>query len=163
MNRWIAIMSATALCACGGARTSPATDGATSKEGVYTFSAIIPLYEPGTSVTAQGTVSFFDDSLLVQTGPECTPYQPSERYKTPSTERVRIIHCGGASLQFDRQKPESAKWYTWVQVPKQRNVCVDYAPRPTGGGNTPRCLQYRPETYYVRQQRTGKVQIKRVN
>src|SRR5262245_31794717 len=106
MNRSIFVLACIAPIACGGARSSPASGSANTKEGVYTFSATIPLWQPGTSVTAQGTLSFFDDSLLVQTGPECTQYQPSERYRTPSTERVRIVYCSGASLQFDRTKPE---------------------------------------------------------
>ena len=163
MHRSILSLACIALGACGGARSKPATDAPNSKDGVYTFSAIVPLYQPGSSVTAEGTLSFFDDSLLVQTGPECRPAQPSERYQTPSSERYTTINCSGATLNFDRKDPEASKWTTWVQVPKQRNICVDYAPRPTGGGNTPRCLQWKPETYYVRQQRTGKVLVKRVN
>lgn len=162
MNRFVTIMSATMLCACGGARSAPSNDGTVSKEGVYEFSASIPTWQPGSSVQVKGTFSAFDDSVYVQTGPECVPYTPSERYRTPSTDRVTQIFCQGATLTFEKKNPTAVKWFSRVQVAKQRNTCVDYAPRPTAGGNTPRCLRWKPETYYVTQQRTGRVQVKRI-
>ena len=109
----------------------------------------------------KGTLSAFDDSLFVQTGPECRPVTWAERYRTPSTDRVATIYCDGATLTFEKKNPESARWSTRVQVPKQRNACVEYEPMGRGG-NRPRCIRYKPETYYTYEQRSGTIQVKRI-
>jgi hypothetical protein len=58
------------------------------------------------------------------------------------------LYCG-ASLSFDAEN-EVWKVGTMVQVPRQRNVCVQYRPRDPR--RQPRCIRSVPETYYVSEQ-----------
>lgn len=163
MNRSIVTLACIALGACGGARSSPSVE-AKSKDGFYEFSAAIPSSQQGEgTVRVQGTLSAFDDSLWVQTGSsECAVVPVPERYRTPSDKRVATVYCRtGARITFDRRDPTSARWYARVAVPKQRNTCVEYGPRPPTG-NRPNCLRWRPETYYTYEQRSGAVQVKRI-
>ena len=164
MNRSIVTLVCIALGACGGARSSPSVEGAKSKDGVYEFSAAVPATQQGEpTLRVNGTLSAFDDSLWVQPGSsECAAVTPSERYHTPSDDRVATVYCrGGARLTFDRRAPTSARWHMRVAVPKQRNTCAEYGPLPTNGNRKP-CIRWRTETYYTYEQRSGAVQVKRI-
>ena len=159
MNRWIALTSCAALNACGGSRSAPETD-AGSSGGLYEYSASIPGFQPGSTLRVTGSLTMIGDSLLVQPGSGCAVYRRSQSEIAPTSPGSAMVNCAGASLSFDARNLKSGRWFATVQVPRQRNVCVQYEPRDPA--RSPRCLRFRPETYYVREQRTGGVQIKRV-
>jgi hypothetical protein len=156
MQRWIAVTTCIALSACGSARRSAhsTTSPSVSNEGVYEYSATIPGYQPGKTLRVQGTLSVVGDSLFVQPDSGCVLYNPTVR-QAPG---AATINCGRASLNFDRRNLKSATWSGFVQVPKQRNSCVQYEPRDAA--RSPRCIRYRPETYYENQRRSGPVQLR---
>jgi hypothetical protein len=161
MNRPIALLICFAIAACGGARHTPSAASSGSNEGVYEFSATIPTRQPGQTLRISGTFSVVDDSLYVQHRNECYQVAPGASGLPPSTGTVATLYCGGALVTFDRRNPTSAKWVATVPVPKQRNVCAEYEPRPPTGNN-PRCIRQRVESYYTYEQRTGVVQVKRI-
>ena len=164
MNRSITVLACFVITGCGGARSAPSTTSSGSNDGVYEFSAVVPTTQQGTqravsTLRVTGTLSVVNDSLLVQPGPNC--YLGPYGAPGPATSRVETIYCGSATLTFDKRNPASARWSATVQVPKQRNACAQYETRPPTG-NSPRCIQYRVETYYVSERRTGAVQVKRI-
>ena len=160
MIRPIALLLSFAIAACGGARHAPSA-GSGSDEGVYEYSATIPTRQPGQTLRVSGTFSVLEDSLYVQHGNECYQVAPGTSGMAPSTGSVANLYCGSALVTFDRRNPTSAKWLATVPVPRQRNVCAEYEPRPPSGNN-PRCIRWRVESYYTYEQRTGVVQVKRI-
>jgi len=158
MDRWIAVTACIVTGACGGSRGAPSTESAASQEGIYEYSASIPGYQVGRTIRVRGTLSVVGDSLYVQPDSGCVLYQPTRPGQAPVRAGTATLNCGEASLNFDRRNLKSGQWFSYVQVPKQRNTCVQYEPRDPA--RSPRCLRSRPETYYERQQRTGVVQIK---
>lgn len=153
MNRWIALTSCGAAIACAGSRNAPATDASSpTAVGLYEYSATIPGYQPGSTLRVRGILTVVGDSLFVQSESGCPVYRRSQGSVT--------VHCG-ASLSFDARNLRSGRWVTMVQVPRQRNVCVQYEPRDPA--RQPRCIRSRPETYYVSEPRSGAVQIKRIS
>ena len=143
--------------ACTGSRRMPATDASTSEDGIYEYSASIPAFQIGKTIRVRGSLTVVGDSLFVQPDSGCAVYRPTTATQKPMPGIVSLT-CGEAGLNFDRRNLKSGRWYSYVQVPKQRNVCVQYEPRDPA--RTQRCLRSRPETYYERQPRSGVVQIK---
>ena len=153
VNRWIAVTSWVAVIACRGTRNAPETDVNSPTAGrVYEYSATIPGYQAGSNFRVSGSLTIVADSLFVQPESACQIHRRSQGSVT--------LYCG-VSLSFDARNMRSGRWVTMVQVPRQRNVCVQYEPRdPT---RQPRCIRSVPETYYVSEQRSGAVQIKRIS
>ena len=150
------LIACLAITGCGGAsRTAPATYSG-SDEGVYEYSASVP-YQAGKTIRVQDTLSVVGDSLYVQPDSGCYLYRPASG-QAPVRPGAATLNCGAASLNFDRRNLKSGTWFSVVQVPKQRNVCVQYEPRDPA--RSPRCLRWRPETYYESQRRTGVVQVR---
>jgi hypothetical protein len=137
MQQWIAVTTCIALSACGSARRSAhsTTSPSVSNEGVYEYSATIPGYQPGKTLRVQGTLSVVGDSLFVQPDSGCVLYNPTVRHAPGAA----TINCGRASLNFDRRNLKSATWSGFVQVPKQRNSCVQYE---TAASNTSLVTQH---------------------
>ena len=161
-NRWVALTSCAALIACGGARNAPETDDSSPvADRLYEYSASIPGYQPGSTFRVKGSLTVVGDSLFVQPGSGCTAYRRNQSGTESSSPGSVMVNCAGASLSFDARNMKSGRWITMVQVPRQRNVCVQYEPRDPA--RTQRCLRSRPETYYVREQRSGGVQIKLIS
>jgi hypothetical protein len=156
MMRRRVLVACLAITACGGASRSAPTTNAGSAEGVYEYSASVP-YQVGTTIRVHGTLSVVGDSLFVQPDSGCFLYRPAVG-QAPIRPGAATLTCGGASLKFDRRNLKSGTWYSVVQVPKQRNVCAQYEPRDAA--RSPRCLRWRPETYYESQRRTGVVQVR---
>jgi hypothetical protein len=153
------MIACVAITACGGAsRSVPSMSSASdSPEGVYEYSATIPGFQPGKTLRVQGTLSIVGDSLFVQPVSGCVLYRPAIG-QAPVRPGAATLNCGGASLHFDRRNLKSGTWYSVVQVPKQRNACVQYEPRDAA--RSPRCIRSRPETYYESQRKSGVVQIR---
>lgn len=158
--RALVLILALAGCASGGS-AGASREARGPVEGIYEFFANIPYAQTGTQSTlrVRGTISVVDDSVYVQPDASCVPASVDER-GVPN--RWLAFNCMGASLTFERSNPTAARWSSYVQVPRLRNVCVDYAPRPATG-NAPRCLQWRRETYYTRELRSGTIQVKRID
>jgi len=162
VNRWIHLTTCAALVACGGSRNAPETDpGSSAADAFYEYSASIPGYQPGSTLRVTGSLTMIGDSLFVQPGSGCSIYRRNESAIAATSPESATVNCAGASLSFDGRNLKSGRWFATVQVPKQRNVCVQYEPRDPA--RSPRCLRFRPETYYVREQRSGGVQIKRIS
>lgn len=154
------LIACVAITACGGgSRSTPSTASTSvSPEGVYEYLATIPGYQPGKTLIVQGTLSVVGDSLFVQPDSGCFLFRPMRVGQEPVRPGTATLTCGGASLNFDRRNLKSGTWYSFVQVPKQRNACVQYEPRDAA--RSPRCIRSRPETYYESQRRSGVVQIR---
>jgi hypothetical protein len=154
------LIACVAITACGGASRNAelTTSPSNSLEGVYQYSATIPGYQPGKTLRVQGTLTVVGDSLFVQPDSGCVLYQPTRVGQEPIRAGAATLNCGGASLNFTRRNLKSGTWYSVVQVPKQRNTCVQYEPRDAA--RSPRCIRSRPETYYESQRRSGVVQIR---
>ena len=156
MMRMRVLIACLAITACGGASRSASATNSGSEEGVYEYSASVP-YQAGKTIRVQGTLSVVGDSLFVQPDSGCYLYRPAAG-QAPVRPGAATLNCGGASLNFDRRNLKSGTWFSVVQVPKQRNVCAQYEPRDAA--RSPRCLRWRPETYYESQRRTGVVQVR---
>jgi len=156
------LITCVVIAACGGSsRGAPSTTlPSDSPEGVYEYSATIPGYQPGTTLRVQGTLSVVGDSLFVQPDSGCVLYRPTRVGQEQGRAGTATLNCGRASLNFDRRNLKSGTWSGLVQVPKQRNTCVQYEPRDAA--RSPRCIRSRPETYYENQRRSGVVQIKAI-
>lgn len=158
MHRRLVVLACGFACACAGSRGTPATDALMSEEGIYEYSASIPGYQIGRTIRVRGSLSVVGDSLFIQPDSGCVLYRPPTSAQGSVRAGTATLTCAEASLFFDRRNLKSGTWFSYVQVPKQRNVCVQYEPRDAA--RAPRCLRSRPETYYERQQRTGVVQIR---
>lgn len=156
MNGLIVLTSLATIVACGGSRNAPETGARPpTAEGLYEYSASIPGYQPGSTLRVKGSLRVAGDSLFAQPDSGCYIPQSAIAGTNPGSAAV---NCAGALLSFDARNMKSGRWIATVQVPKQRNVCVQYEPRDPA--RQPRCIRSRPETYYVREQRSGVVQIK---
>ena len=153
------VMSCLAAAACGGtSRSAPSTESAeASKEGVYEYSASIPGEQMGRTLRIRGTLVVLHDSMIVHPDSNCFV---SEVRKVLNTGGV-TLSCGRGitTVTFDQRNPTGATWVGWVQVPKQRNACVEYR---INEARRQVCVRYRPETYYARESRSGPVQVKLV-
>jgi hypothetical protein len=150
-------LSCVAALACGGGARSGATMDAPSRsrDGVYEYTASIPGAQAGSTIRVQGTLAFVDDSLVVHPDGNCGVAVS----RVAPIHRLASLNCGGgATLTLDLRNGASGTWSTMVSVPKQRNACVEYAPRDPA--RSPRCIRWRPETYYVRERRSGPVRIR---
>lgn len=66
------------------------------------------------------------------------------------------MYCSGAWLTFNRGNPSAARWYTLVNVPREREVCERTGTRNGRQG----CVRKSTQTYYVTETRSGTIQVK---
>lgn len=162
MTRLTTIFTCAVMAACAsGGNPGASRKAGGSVEGIYEFFANIPSPLAGNQsiIRVRGTISVVDDSVYVQPDASCVRASDDAR---GAPNRWLAFNCMGASLTFERSNPAAARWSSYVQVPRLRNVCVLYAPRPNTGVE-PRCLQWRRETYYTRELRSGTIQVKRID
>ena len=156
MDRRLASLICLASIACGGAARSGASPdmSPTANAGVYEYSASVPGREPGSTVRVNGTIAVVGDSLIIHPSAGCA------QVETKVVSAVSV-NCSGISLTFDRRNLSGGTWYSIVSVPKQRNACAQY--EQTGDrARSPRCIRWRPETYYVQERRTGRVALRSI-
>jgi len=157
MQRWYAVTACIALSACGGSsRGASSVEAPTaSSEGRYEFSATTP------TQVIRGTVRVSSDAMDVQFDTPCQSEATTRGMPSgmPSSTSVSRHYCGGAWLTFDRRNPTSAKWFASVQLPRRREVCARYE---TQGGRQV-CVSRSTETYYVTENRSGVIQVRRAS
>ena len=144
MKRWIITVSCIALDACGGSRGAPSSDAGDASHGLYAFSASSP------NQLIRGTI---------RAGPEGIDIQSEASCQSEATVSTMRYYCGGTMLTFDRRNPEMAKWHAMVRVLRRREICTHYETR---NARTV-CVKKSAETYYVYEQRTGGVRVRRIS
>jgi hypothetical protein len=155
VNRWLALTSFCLATGCGGSGRGAAPPPAARADGLFRYSAVIPGYQPGSTLRVQGSLIVTGDSLLAHPESGCGVSHP--RGTGPASPAFVTVSCGSASLNFDVRNMNSGRWIANVQVPKQRNACVEYEARDATRQR--RCIRSRPETYYVTERRSGAVKI----
>jgi hypothetical protein len=145
MKRWIVTVTCIALAGCGGSRgaqSSEASAGGTGY-GLYSFSASAP------NQLIHGTI---------RVGPEGTDIQSETACQLEATASTTRYYCGGTMLTFDRRNPRTAK-YAMVRVLRRREICTHYETRNARQV----CVKKSAERYYVTEQRTGGVRVRRIS
>jgi hypothetical protein len=150
----IAILSTLMACASGG--TSAAnSDAARPTDGTYEFVANTP------NQLIRGSIRVDSEGAGIQYETTCQPeasIRALPRVGPSVTTTSMRYYCSGAWLTFDKRNPASAMWFATVEAPRRREVCSRYE---TQNGRQV-CASRTTETYYVAEQRSGGIQVRRV-
>ena len=164
MRRVVLPVFATVIACAGGRTSESAVEGSVPEEASYQFSATIP-FSDATSKTRtyqlSGVFVRLGDSLFVQPDANCqtlAPEAPDGRGPKgmPTGAGFVRMYCRGAWLTFNRSSPSSARWYTLVSVPREREVCERTGTRNGRQG----CVRKSMQTYYVTETRSGTIQVR---
>jgi hypothetical protein len=148
-----ALILATLTVACA-AKTS-ANREVEPRVGTYEFVASVP------GRLVKGKLFVEPDTLHFVPETNCSSdYDPAARIVARLNAGEVRYFCAGAWLTFDRRNPaQSSKWFSAVRIPKQRQVCAQYA---TQNGRQV-CVRQSMETYYTTEQRSGSIQVRRID
>lgn len=156
MNGRILVIACLTGSACGGSRTTPASEPTSDPmDGLYEFTATTP------NQNIRGTIQVESGGFRLEYQTPCqSQATTSRRVAMPTTAAGSTRYfCGDAVLTFDRRNPAIAKWYSTVEVERQRQVCDRYE---TQGGRQV-CVSQRTETYTVPQTQSGGIQVRKVS
>ena len=156
---------ATVIACAGGRNSELAVEGSVPEESSYEFVATIPFSDAAARVTRtyqlSGVFVRLRDSLFVQPNANCQPLSPQTpggRGPTgmPTGAGFVRLYCSGTWLTFNRSNPSSARWYTMLSFPRERELCEEYGTRNGRQG----CVRKSRETYYETVTRSGTIQVK---
>ena len=162
----ILVLASTSACASG-VRSTPALEGSVREETSYEFAATIPFSDNVTRATRtwelSGVLVRLGDSLFVHPKARCqllAPEAPGARGPKgmPTGAGFARAYCNGAWLAFNRENPTSARWYTWLSRPRERELCLEYG---TKNGRQV-CLRRDIRTYYDVETRSGAIKVKQL-
>jgi hypothetical protein len=134
------------------------------EEATYQFIATIPFSDPARATRTyqlSGVVVRLGDSLFVQPDANCQPLAPEAPdgrgpKGMPTGAGFVRMFCSGAWLTFNRGSPSSARWYTLIALPREREVCEQTGTRNGRQG----CVRKSRQTYYVTETRSGPIQVR---
>lgn len=153
MRFLLSILTAATLAACASAGSSTASrEVPGSVEGTYEFFASVPEQH------LRGTLRVHPDTMFVDIDDARCAYAAGLP-NNQGDQNVFRFGCGGAMLTFDRRNPvQFSKWSATIQVPRRREVCARY---DTVNGRQV-CVSRTTETYYVAENRSGGIQLRRL-
>lgn len=153
------------VIACAGGRTSgSAVEGSVPEEASYQFIATIPFSDAARAARTfqlSGVFVRLGDSLFVQPDASCQQLAPEASdgrgpKGMPTGAGFVRMYCSGAWLTFNRGNPSAARWYTFVSVQRERDVCEQLGMR----GGRQGCIRRSRQTYYVTETRSGTIQVR---
>ena len=153
------------VIACAAGRTSESVvEGSVPEEATYEFIATIPVSDAAHKTRTyqlSGVFVRLGDSLFVQPNASCqqlAPEAPNARGPKgmPTGSGFVRVYCSGAWLTFNRGNPSTARWYTLVSVPREREVCERTGTRNGRQG----CVRKSMQTYYETETRSGTIQVR---